>query len=56
MLYAEFLPELSSTFCVFPEFNVLHRIRSHIESEKLSFQEAIDQIFGIDKTFNITVL
>lgn len=52
MLDAEFLPELSSTFCVLPDFNVLHRIRSHIEGEKLSFQEAIDQIYGIGKTFN----
>ena len=52
MLDAEFLPELSSTFCVLPEFNVLYRIRKHIEGEKLSFQEAIDQIYGVDKSFN----
>lgn len=49
-LTADFMPELSSTFCVLPEFNVMARIRNHVENPKRSFQEQIDQIFGMDKT------
>lgn len=52
MLDSGFMPELSSTFCVLPDFNVLHRIRSHIEGSKRSFQEQIEQIYGMDKTSN----
>ena len=48
----DFMPELTSTFCILPEFNVLARIRQHVESEKLSFQEQIDRIYGMDKTCN----
>lgn len=51
-LTADFMPELSSTFCVLPEFNVMARIRNHVENPKRSFQEQIDQIFGMDKTCN----
>lgn len=52
MLDADFMPELSSTFCILPDFNVLQRIRSHIENPKLSFQEQIEQIYGVDKSCN----
>ena len=51
-LNKDFTPELSSTFCVLPEFNILARIRQHVEGEKRSFQEQIDQIYGMDKTCN----
>lgn len=52
MLDENLMPELSSTFCVLPEFNVLARIRAHAENPKLTFQEQIDRIFGMDKTCN----
>lgn len=52
MLNTDFLPELSSTFCVLPAFNILARIRQHVEGEKYSFQEQIDRIYGMDKTCN----
>ena len=52
MLNEDFMPDLSSTFCVLPEFNILARIRKHVEGEKLSFQAQIDQIYGMDKTCN----
>lgn len=51
-LTEDFMPELSSTFCVLPEFNVMARIRNHVEGPKKSFQEQIDQIYGMDKTCN----
>lgn len=52
MLDFNFLPDLSSTLCSLPEFNVLARIRKHIEGAKLSYQEHIDSIFSPDKTKN----
>lgn len=52
MLNQDFTPELSSTFCVLPEFNVLARIRQHVEGEKHSFQEQINQIYGMEKVCN----
>ena len=52
MLGRDFMPELSSTFCVLPEFNVLARIRRHVEDTKLSFQAQIDEIYGTDKSCN----
>lgn len=52
MLNEDFMPELTSTFCVLPEFNILARIRKHIEGPKLTFQQQIDQIFGMEKTCN----
>lgn len=51
-LDGDFLPELRSTFCVLPEFNVLSRIRQHVEGPKRSFQERIDEIYGMEKTCN----
>lgn len=51
-LTADFMPDLSSTFCALPEFNILSRIRRHVEGKKRSFQEQIDQIYGMDKTCN----
>lgn len=52
MLNEDFMPDLSSTFCVLPEFNILARIRSHVENKKLSFQNQINLIYGMDKTCN----
>lgn len=52
MLNEDFMPELTSTFCVLPEFNILARIRRHVEGQKLSFQDQINQIYGMDKTCN----
>lgn len=52
MLNEDFMPELTSTFCVLPEFNIMARIRQHVEGPKLSFQNQINQIFGMDKTCN----
>ena len=48
----DFMPDLSSTFCILPEYNILARIRAHAESEKPSWQEQIDQIYGMDKACN----
>ncbi len=52
MLTEDFMPELSSTFCVLPAFNVMARIRNHVEGPKKSFQEQLDTIYGVDKTCN----
>lgn len=49
-LREDFMPELSATFCVLPEFNILKRIRSHVEEPRLSWQEQIDRIYGRDTT------
>lgn len=47
-LNEDFMPDLSATFCVLPEFNILHRIRRHVEEPRLSWQEQIDRIYGPD--------
>lgn len=52
LLDENFMPDLSATFCVLPGFNILARIRRHVEESKLTFQERIDQIYGRDKTCN----
>lgn len=52
MLGDDFMPELTSTFCVLPEFNILARIRRHVEGPKLSFKDQIDLIYGKDKSCN----
>ncbi len=52
MLDENFLPEMNSTFCALPEFNVLARIRRHIEGPKLGFQEHLNEIYGTDRTRN----
>lgn len=52
MLKEDFMPELSSTFCILPEFNILARIRQHMENPKRSFQEQLDLIYGKDKACN----
>ena len=52
MLNEDFLPDLTATFCKLPEFNILARIRRHAEEEKLSWQDQIDRIYGMDKTCN----
>ena len=48
----DFKPDLSATFCVLPEFNILCRLRRHVEEPRRSFQEQIDRIYGPDTTFN----
>lgn len=52
LLDLEFLPDLTSTLCSLPEYNVLARIRKHIEGPKLGYQEHLDSIFSSDKTRN----
>lgn len=52
MLREDFMPELSSTFCALPEFNVLARIRQHVEGPKWSFQQQIDRIYSPERSCN----
>lgn len=52
LLNESFMPDLTSTFCILDDFNILARIRRHVEEEKLSFRERIDQIYGTDRTCN----
>lgn len=52
MLNADFMPELASTFCILPEFNILARIRRHVEEPKMSFQEHLDRIYSAEKCYN----
>ena len=52
MLGEDFMPDLSGTFCALPDFNILARIRHHVEGEKYTFQQQIDRIYGMDKTCN----
>ena len=47
-LKEDFMPDLSATFCVLSEFNILKRIRRHVEEPRLSWQEQIDRIYGRD--------
>lgn len=51
-LNEDFMPDLTSTFCILPDFNILARIRRHVEADKLSFQDQITHIYGMDKTCN----
>ena len=51
-LNEDFMPDLTSTFCILPDFNILARIRRHVEADKLSFQDQITRIYGMDKTCN----
>ena len=47
MLDDDFLPELQSSFCDLPDFNIFARIRMHAENENhLSFEERINQIYS----------
>lgn len=50
LLDEDFMPDLSSTFCALPEFNILARIRAHLEQPRRSFQEQIDLIYGPETT------
>ena len=52
MLNEDFMPDLTGTFCKLPEFNILARIRCHVEEEKLPWQDQINRIYGMDKTCN----
>lgn len=52
LLDQDFIPEISSTFCVLPDFNILARIRAHVEGNKPEFGERIQQIFSPDRTRN----
>ncbi len=52
LLNEDFTPELTSTFCVLPQFNVLARIRRHVQEGQPSFQSCIDRIFSMEKTCN----
>lgn len=48
LLKEDFMPDLSATFCVLPAFNILQRIRAHVEEPRLSWQEQVDRIYGRD--------
>lgn len=52
LLDLDFLPDLTSTLCSLPEYNVLARIRKHIEGPKLGYQGHLDSIFSSEKTRN----
>lgn len=52
LLDLDFLPDLTSTLCSLPEYNVLARLRKHIEGPKLGYQEHLDCIFSSEKTRN----
>ncbi len=63
-LYAEFLysdeiildedfsPDLSSSFCALPEFNILARIQRHLKERDEDLQAHLDKIYGPDKFKN----
>lgn len=53
MLDKDFLPELSDTFCALPDFNVLARIRKHVEErENYNFPEQLKRIYSRDQHCN----
>lgn len=52
VLDEHFLPVLSATFCALSEFNILARIRAHVEGEKLDHQAHINRIYGKKNTDN----
>lgn len=52
MLDDDFMPDLRGTFCALSKFNILARIRRHVESPKATFQERINRIYSMDKTSN----
>lgn len=52
LLDDRFLPELDDSFCALEEFNVLARLRRHMEGEKLTLQAHLDRIFGREKQWN----
>ena len=52
MLNDDFMPELESTFCGLSEFNVLERIRRHVEGPKLTLEEQIEQVYGKNRECN----
>lgn len=52
LLNEDFTPELTSTFCVLPQFNVLARIRCHVQEGQPSFQSCIDRIFSMETNCN----
>ena len=51
-LNSKFLPELSSTFCALPDFNILARIRAHLEGPRMDDQSHIDFIYSETSTAN----
>lgn len=49
MLDDDYLPELQSSFCDLPDFNIFARIRLHAENENhKSFEERITEIYSSD--------
>ena len=52
ILDERFLPVLNASFCALSEFNILARIRAHVEGEKLSWQEHINRIYGKENVDN----
>ena len=52
MLDESFLPEQESTFCALEDFNILARIRRHVEGEKVDFPQRLQQIYSQLKAHN----
>ncbi|MBR2868415.1 MAG: hypothetical protein IKB88_05040 [Clostridia bacterium] len=50
LLDESFFPELSSTFCDLPSFNVLSRIRAHVDSPHKTFVEHAEEIYSKEPT------
>lgn len=49
LLQEDYRPDLTSTFCALPDFNILARIRAHADSERLPFAQRIAEIYGQDR-------
>ena len=51
MLDENLIPDISSTFCALPDFNILARIRHHVE-ERTTLEEHLKRIYSNDPTAN----
>ncbi len=49
LLDDDFIPDFSATFCDLPEFNILYRIRCHIENEDIGFKERAQSVYEREK-------
>lgn len=52
LLDNNFKPDISTTFCPMKDFNIFSRILRHIETEKPSLFERIEEIYGRDRENN----
>lgn len=49
ILDKDFIPDVSSTFCALTRFNILARLRAHIEGDKPTFENRITQIYSPER-------